>query len=320
MFKRRTSRVRKRPQVKVLRAHVMTPRIFWHDFRRTLGSFFRLVFWLALGGVACWGVWLGVKRGLLENDEFRLRELTLNDNPAVNQDRLLEVTGIDLEGSLFDCDPGEVEERLRALPEVAGAKVTRDFPGRISIEVAAREPRVWVACVSNGVAPRDLGGGLLVDGNGRLFHCTSGMVDRAMGLPVIEVAAEPGELEAGGKIASDTYFRGMRLLGEAIKIDPGAAAWIDTIRQHKGWGSEVVTREGTVAVFGHSDIGRQMKDFLLAMDHAEKSGRKIATIHLVGRRNLPVTFQGEAPPPRAIPVEEPAPRPENSDLQELLDR
>ncbi|WP_353568543.1 cell division protein FtsQ/DivIB [Haloferula sargassicola] len=299
----------------------MSPRIFWFDFRRALVSGLR---WILLASLALAGVgalWLGFERGLLKNDEFRLRELTMNDNAALSEARLLQVTGIDLDGSVFDCNPREIREKLMSLPEVQSARVSRSFPGSLAIEITARQPVLWVACQEEGRLARDPASGLLVDRDGLLFPCTAAMWEEAEGLPVIELEKEPFPLEAGMKVEHESFLRGMRLLAEARSASPEADEWIDTIRQYKGWGSQLVTRGGTVATFGHRDLKRQMNDFLTACEHAAGTGRKIATIELVGRRNIPVTFQieGQAPP-APEPPREIAPTRPVSDLQKLLER
>ncbi len=325
MFKRRTSKVRKRHQVLVLRANVMSPRILWFDFRRLLVAGLRWVLLAALALAAGWGLWLGFQKGLLENAEFQIRELTMNDNPALSEERLLKVTGIDLNGSLFDCDPAGIREKIVSLPEVQSARVTRDFPGSLAIHVVARQPMVWVASPQQGVQPRDPATGLLVDKHGMLFPCTAAMWETAVQLPVIELEPEELPLEGGLKVVHESFLRGMRLLAQARNSSPEADRWVDTIRQYKDWGAQLVTREGTVATFGHGELERQMSDFLTACEHAAEKGRKIATIKLVGQRNLPVTYQGEpapepAEPAASEPAEENAGKAPVSDLQKLLER
>lgn len=304
----------------MLRANVMSPRIFWYDVRRAFGTLCRVIAWLALLGAAGWGVWKGVERGLLENNEFALREVRLNDNPALDQERLLRVASIDAEGTLFDCNPDAIEASLEALPELSGAAVHREFPGTLMVEVTAREPFVWIECGSQGIPGRDLRDGLLVDRERNLFRCPPGMVEQAMERPVIVIGPSGESLEAGGTITHDDYLRGLRLFRTALEEDPDAGEWVERIRQYKRWGSQLVTRDEIVATFGHQELERQMADFLAAAAHAREKGDRIATISLVGKRNLPVTFH-EVTPPKAIPVEEPPEEnPRQTDLQRLLER
>lgn len=332
MFKRRTSKVRHRRQVKVLQAHVMSPRIFWFDFLRLCGRLVKLALLLVLLGAAGWGIWKGSQHVLVDNDEFRLRKIDLNENPALDEIRLLEVTGIDLSGSLFECDAGEIEDKLRSLPELTGAKVRREFPGSLEVVVSARRPRVWISCPSQGILPRDRLNGLVVDKAGYAFRCSRGMHEEALALPVIELRESERALEPGKFVKHDDYLRGVRLLSAVREARADAPLWVDTIRQYKSWSSRMITRDGMVATFGHDEIDRQVNDFLSAVEHAREKGDRIATIQLLGKRNQPVTFH-ESAAPRAIPVEEnvvggsssadpepePAPIPVR-DLRELLER
>ncbi|MBK1825480.1 cell division protein FtsQ/DivIB [Haloferula rosea] len=320
MFKRRTSKVRQRRQVRVLRASVMSPRIFWYDFRKALWGCVRLLVILALVGAAGWGVWRGVEVGLLENEEFKLRQIVLNENTALDEIRLLDVAGIDLEGSLFDCDADDIRKSLISLPEVAAAKVKCNYPGTLEVTVAPRTPFVWVACESQSIPPRDLARGFLVDRSGHLFRCTRGLYETARKLPVIEIRDGGASLKAGEVIDHPDFARGLRLYRTALDFSADAVEWVDTIRQHKAWGSKLVTRDEIEATFGHEHLRRQMEDFLAAVGHAREKGDRIATIQLIGKRNLPVTFH-EVSPPRAIPVPEPAPEtPAETDISRLLNR
>lgn len=302
MFKRRTSRVRRRRQVKVLRANVMTPRIFWFDVLRMAGGLARMALVLALTGLAAWGVWRGIETGLIENEEFRLRELVLNENPALDEIRLLNVTGIDPSGSLFDCDPSGIESLLGGLPEIESARVTRRFPGTLAVEVTARQPRFWLACSEQGVVARDPEAGLLVDAEARVFRCPPAMFEEARGLPVIELRGREPVLVPGGRVEHPDFLRGRRLFDAALAATPSAASWVDRIRQHKAWGSKLLTRDGTEALFEHGNLERQMANLLVSIEHAAREHDKnIETIAVVGKRRIPVTYRKQAPP-RAIIV------------------
>ncbi|MCH7226964.1 cell division protein FtsQ/DivIB [Haloferula sp. A504] len=320
MFRRRTSKVRKRRQVRVLRASVMSPRIFWYDFRRAFASLFRFSLIAGLVVAAVWGVWRGIESGLLENEDFRLRQIVLNDNPAIDEIRLLEVTKIDLEGSLFDCDPDRIRAQLLALPEVASADVVREFPGELIVDVRIRKPYVWVACESAGIRSREVGSGLLVDRNGRLFPATAGMMTEAAALPVIHLRNNEGVLTPGERIDHPDFHRALRLLQVAERQVPEAMKWVESIELHKSWGCKLHTRDAIEATFGHDDLERQMTDFLSAVEHAREKGDRLATISLVGRRNLPVTFHSTAAP-RAVVVPEPEPETTgDQDLRQIIER
>jgi hypothetical protein len=324
MFKRRTSRVPHRRQVIELQAHVMSPRIAWFGLMRYLRKFAKLAFILALICGAVWGVRLGIRRGLVENKEFRLQSLRLTPNPAIDERDLVRIGGIDLNGSLFQCDPSEIESRLRARPELSSAAVRREFPGTLIVEVTARQPYAWIASRQHGIDARDPKGGLLVDRGGFAFSCPASMFPTAVALPVI-VLGEGGEAPAPGeKVEHPEFQRLISLYQVACQEMPDAAEWIESLRQSRKWSLEILTRDGTAAQFGLGDHPRQMSDFKEVLGHIRATGRQAASIELIPERNLPVALRGDGVP-RAILIEEPeetpvAPDRRARDLEKLIHR
>ncbi len=338
MFKRRTSKVRSRRQVQVLKANVMSPLIAWFGFLRVCGQLGKGG--LILGAVAgvVWGGWVGAKRWIFESEEFRLQAIELTPNSAMDERRFVRLAGIDLNGGLFDCDAAEIEERLRELPEIASAEVRRKYPGTLVVGIVAREPHVWVASASQGVPPRDLAQGLLVDRSGIAYPCPPGQREAALALPVIELGEGGEALRAGEPVSHPEFDRALRLHAELCKAAPEAAGWIDSIRQSRPWALEVISRDGIAATFGLGDHPRQVADFLASVGHSRREGQAIASINLIPERNIPVTLRGDRAP-RAVLVPgqegetdpslegEPAPPPPNHppgrrdrDLRQLLNR
>lgn len=325
MFKRRTSRVPHRRQVIELQAHVMSPRIAWFGLVRYLRKFAKLAFILALVAGVVWGVRLGIRRGLVENQEFRLQALRLTPNPAIDERDLVRIAGINLNGSLFECDPTAIESKLKARPELATVAVRREFPGTLIVEVTAREPHAWIASDRHGIAPRDRTTGLLVDKSGFAFPCPPNLFGTASALPVIELGDSGEAPAAGRKVEHPEFQRLMSLYQVACEKMPDAAQWIESLRQSRKWSLEILTRDGTAAQFGLGDHPRQMADFKAALGHARARGQQIASIELIPERNLPVVLHGDGVP-RAILVDEPeeapaaAPDRRSRDLEKLIHR
>lgn len=323
MFKRRTSRVQHRRQVIELQAKVVSPRIVWFGVLKSCRKLVRFAVILAVLGGAVWGVKYGIRRGLLENEEFRLQAIELTPNPAIDERRLVEIAGIDLNGSLFDCHVADIEEKLRALPELASAGVRREFPGTLIVEATAREPHVWISSAAHGIAPRDPKGGLLVDRGGFAFRCPPALWEKAAALPVIELGEDDEIPSAGKQIVCPEFDRLMRLYQVACTEIDGADQWIDTLRQSRAWSLELVSRDGTTASFGLGDHERQMSDLRTALEHVRFQQQQIASIELIPERNIPVVLRGEAAP-RAILLDEPVPATtpdrRTRDLQNLLNR
>lgn len=324
MFKRRTSRVSHRRQVIELQAHVMSARIAWFGFTRYLRKFAKFAFVLALIGGAVWGVRLGIRRGLVENKEFRLQSIKLTPNPAINERELVRIAGINVNGSLFQCDAADIESRLKALPALSSAVVRREFPGTLIVEVTAREPHAWIASPTHGIVARDLKTGLLVDRAGFAFQCPVNLFQTASGLPVLRLGEGGDTPVAGRKVEHPEFSRLMSLYQVACLEIPDAPSWIESLRQNRKWSLELVSRDGTAASFGLGDHTRQMADLEAALDHARSQNQQISSIELIPERNLPVVLRGDDTP-RAILVEEPdeapsAPDRRARDLEKLIHR
>jgi len=323
MFKKRTTRVRHSKELTRLQVNVLSPRIIWFGVLKSFRKLTRAALVLALIGGAAWAGHEVFQQGLVKNKEFRLQVVELTPNPALDERRLIKIAGIDINGSLFECDADEIEASIRALPEVAVASVRREFPGTLVIGVIARKPFAWVASASQGIPARDPDTGLVVDRNGIAFQCPPALLDTATRLPVIQIGEGGEAMAAGKRVTHPEFDRLKRLYKVACEEIPGAEEWVYSLRQSREWSLEMLSRDGTVASFGLGDHERQMKDLKAALDHARDKDQQIASIELIPERNIPVVLRGGGVP-RAILVDDPAPAAtpdrRSRDLHDLLNR
>lgn len=331
MAKRKTSRARrprkKRPQVLELRVDsVRSIRILWFETANWLKKLFKLALIAGAMAAVVWGIGIALRRAFLENEDFRISLVDLNENPVMDEMRLIELGGIDLNESIFSIDVSELEQMLIGLPELAVADVERELPGTLRVRARARVPVAWIEVPAHDVRGRDPGSGLLVDPNGVLFPCLGEMAGAAAELPVIVIRnpAQPEPL-AGDFCESPELLQGLAMLRMAREIPGMEKVGIARIEKANEWSILVGTRGGTEAKLGLSDHERQFADLVKACEHAESKGYRIATIDLIPERNIPITL-GSAPPPRAVPVVEPDAEPpippsrREQDMEALLNR
>ncbi len=304
-MKNKSTASRRHSRQNVLQVRVMTPRIAWLGFLGFFGSLTKLACVFAVLAALGWGVWRGMQVAFYRNPDFRLQVIDLNANPVIDELRVASVIGIDLASnpSLFDVDVSNATEQLKSLPEITDAKLERHLPGTLMVRVTPRVPKAWIRCKASGISEVRKTGGMLVDQDGVAYQCPESQIGSAARLPVIDLPDEDAEKPVVGKrIKQPELKRALALLKAACDVDAQATIWIDTIRQASKWSLELVTREGTTAVFSLGNHSRQIENLRAALAHAGSRGYVIDTINLIPTHNIPITIRSETKPPKAIPV------------------
>jgi cell division septal protein FtsQ len=306
------TRARHRPKQHALELRVRSPRIMWLGVLKGLGRVARVVVLLIVAGVAAWGGWLGLKRLFLDNDDFRLQAIELTPNNVIDVVGIVELGGIDLRASVFEVGTAELERRLEARADIISATVERQLPGTLMVSVKERKPVAWLECPARGFSGRDQGSGVLLDADGVLFPCSATLWPHAEALPVLELAAAGDDpLTPGAEVLDPGLRRGLRLVLAAEAAIPADAGWaVERVRVVNGWSLELTTSDGECATFGLTEQARQMADLVTLKRHIAAQGGRIASVNLIPQRNIPVVLGGDAPPRRAIIIEEPAGQPE----------
>jgi hypothetical protein len=304
-MKHKTTRNRRNSRQSVLEVRVMSPRIAWFGFLRLLGKLAKAACVLAaLAGVG-WGVWRGVQHAFYQNPDFRLQVIDLNANQVIDEVGVATALGIDLTAcpSLFEIDVKNAAEKLRARPGITDVRVERHLPGTLVVRVIPRFPQAWISCPDAGLSEVRRAGAMLVDHDGVAYPCPELQAASAAALPVIELPESAGHpVTAGGKIRHPGLEHCLLLLDAAREADPDAIQWIESIKQVNEWSLELLTRQGTSAIFSLGDHPRQIESLRAALDHAGEEGYAIETINLIPKYNIPITLRDEPPPPKAILV------------------
>jgi hypothetical protein len=304
-MKNKSTASRRHSRQNVLQVRVMTPRIAWLGFLGFFGSLTKLACVVAILAALGWGVWRGMQVAFYRNPDFRLQVIDLNANPVIDELRVASVIGIDLTSnpSLFDVDVSNATEQLKALPEITDAKLERHLPDTLVVRVTPRVPKAWIRCAEAGISEVRKTGGLLVDQDGVAYQCPASQINSTLRLPVIDLpATEDAKPAAGKRIEQPELGCALALIKAICEVDADGMQWIDSIRQANKWSLELVTRDGTTALFGLGDHRRQIENLRAALAHAGSRGYVIDSINLIPKYNTPITIRSEAKPPKAIPV------------------
>lgn len=228
------------------------------------------------------------------NDEFRLSRLQVQTDGVMTEAELAAAGDIHQGMNLLAIDLDGLQKKITGLPMVKSARVSRELPDRLIIEVKERAPVAWLSCPPHGVKPRDTARGFLVDEEGKVFRCHK-LLNRFMNLPVIETfqLSEPSDdiqLESGPVLRAIDLIAGSHRL-----FEPDGIA-VEKVSLEKPYALICRYSNGMEATFGVEDYGRGLKDLRWIVSHSQAAGKNIATANLIPRRNIPVTFRAEIRP------------------------
>jgi len=150
---------------------------------------------LVVMGVVALSVLAGrqLVRQVVASPRFAVKEIRVAATTHVTADEIEELTGVQIGDRLLTVDPDRVATKLTAHPWIAAARVRRELPSALSVEVTERR-----------AAGSALMGALyLLDENGRPFKRAA--FDEADGLPVITGVTR--EQYAALRSASEAVFR-----------------------------------------------------------------------------------------------------------------
>jgi cell division protein FtsQ len=134
--------------------------------------------WVAGAGGLALLIVLGI--GILRSPLFAVRHVRMSGGVHTSEADVLRVTGLGRHPLLVDIDNGRVSDQLKTLPWVASARVKRQWPTTVTIQLIERAPVALVGAAGGQVA--------LVDGTGRVL--------------AVSPAAAPGAVAGPGQPAS----------------------------------------------------------------------------------------------------------------------
>lgn len=279
----------------MLHLNVQSPRIVFYQSLRMMRGFMKLVILVGLVGAGLWYGGMKIVRHYNSSPEYILQHLNVHTDGFFTQQRVAEVGGIDINGSIFKIDIDEVEAKLLACPEVVSADVQRRLPDTVEVTIKERVPVAWLACPSLGMAGRNPISGILMDAHGVVFRCEGALWDAARDLPVIElISAEEESFVLGEKMSDKDTARALSLL-ELIQKRVGDAWYVQRIVVSKFYAMDVYTSEGVRARFGMYEHERQLSDYQAARAHALQQKKELEWIDLLPRHNIPGGYKETEP-------------------------
>ena len=247
-------------------------------------------FRLAVILIACMGLLaltrLVVKVGFMENERFHLQDFSVVTEGPLEPDDIISATGIHYGENLLMISLTAVRDRLESLPEVRKARVVRDYPGVLKLEVTQRKPVAWLQSSALSSKRGVANAGCMLDADGVVLPDFKRGVGSA-NLPCISVSTL-STLVPGRVIDSAQVIAALHLLVAQM----GADLEFGKIDASRKYGLLATTAHGGVTVtFGFSDFDKQFMRLGRVMADAEQRHRALATVNLLVEHNVPVTFR-----------------------------
>lgn len=230
----------------------------------------------------------GYHEVFFENEEFILKRLTIRTDGALSETGLAEVANVSSGMNLMELDLDAIRGRIEKLPNVEEASVFREMPDRLNVIVRERIPIAWLSCPPQGIRPGDMERGFLMDEKGYLFRCLD-LDEGLLSLPVVEAfkMIEPVE---GARLDTEGIDSAIELITASDSIFKGGSMPIHQIRLINEWSIECVYRSGLEVTFAMFEIDRGLKDLVTIINKTGSVGTALASVNVVMRKNIPVTF------------------------------
>ena len=241
------------------------------------------------------------RHAFYENSEFRLNRFVVVTDGVLTEADVAGASRVELGMNLMNIDLGEVRERVESLPMVTEVEVNRELPDLLEISVKEKVPLAWLSSPPHGVVPRSTANGFLIDEKGEVFRCQK-LMKRFLDLPVIAThhTIKPTE---GSKLDTAMVKEAIGLLKDCHRLFGSDGLEAKEIQIKTSYSLVVRFNNHMEVTFPIKDLERALQDLRLIITHSHSAGRQLATVNLVPKKNIPVTFYTPSQAPqRAVPV------------------
>ncbi len=241
-----------------------------------------------------------IREAFVKNPRFNLRQVRVTTQGPLSPQKIVKETGLTEGQNLLTINLREVRERIERLPEVRAATIAKDFEGRLNIEVSQRHPVAWIECRKQGIIPLKSGAAWLTDAEGVAIPCEADPAEYEK-LPVIRAEALP-VVQAGARIEHTQFNAALKLLAQRASRHDEDEEEIRSIDLPNPYALVARMGDGALITFGMDDLGAQLARFDRVKHEARQRNWDIATLNLIARNNIPVTFRNHSSLPVASPA------------------
>ncbi len=235
-----------------------------------------------------------VMEAFVTNQRFHLSDISVLTEGPLSRSAIINASGLKHGDNLLMISLRDVRDRVESLPEVRKAKIERNFPGQIVLNVEQRTPVAWLECPEKAIAAKVSDFGCLLDETGCVLFSSGRIRSGENKLPIIRV----GKISAiipGKRVESAAALASLELLCAYQKsplINRSELKRVDATRSHAlvaDFGNGV-----SVVFPANGDNQKEFNRLTRAMDEAARHNWKLATVNLLVEHNVPVTLRGNA--------------------------
>lgn len=230
-----------------------------------------------------------VRESFLNNPQFSLKQIVVRTEGSLTAQKIVRTSALTTGTNLLTVNMREIQGRLLQLPQVSTVKVTRDYEGRLTLEVKQRQPVAWLECSKLGMVAGRPDVGHFIDSEGVTFPCEV-VTPAYQALPVIHYETLAQNLP--GVAVSDLQVKAALSLLKQLqdRFEQGAEE-LRGIDIQKPYAMTASFADQSLITFGVDDLKEQLTRLDRIRLEARHRQWRIATLNLLVKQNVPVTFR-----------------------------
>lgn len=249
---------------------------------------YRTALWLITAMILTGLGWVAWHEALEKNKDFLLKRVEVNTSGPLTKEQIGAATGLTTATNVLTLNLREVRSKIERLPQVKSVVVHRDYHGVLTLDVQQRIPVAWIISEKHRLLEPMTGRGCLLDAEGAPVPCEV-MTKAYLALPRIRFP-DLSEAEPGHPAPDLQLHAALRLMEKLQKRDEDGRAKLERIDIPNAW-SLVAHFSGEARItFGVDDLDPQIARFDRFMAEAKARKWRVATLDLMPRVNMPVTF------------------------------
>lgn len=230
-----------------------------------------------------------VRESFLNNPQFSLRQIAVRTEGPLTAQKIVRASALTSGTNLLTINMRELRGRLMLLPQVKDVKITRNYEGLLTLEVKQRQPVAWLECSKLKIYARRPDGGHFVDEEGVSFPCDV-MTPAYEALPVIRYEAL-SQNTPGAPIPDFQVKSALSLLQQLQKRFEQVPDEVRLLDIQTPYSIVAAFADQSLVTFGVDDLEPQLARLDRVRHDARQRRWQIATLNLLVRHNVPVTFR-----------------------------